>query len=352
VTTRKRRSPVDQWYFELVIKAYGSRCCACGKHQEALKDPLQRGHIRLHSEDGSTEPENMIPVCLPCNKKYAKSDTPFKFFPEDWRERLAGLILLRLDPKYHVSVISGHPDVILKSKPVQNSSLINLQASDFGLPTDVYSWSPQHGLSPHEKQAAIAELTVTRARKLDPPPNHPSAKRQKEMREILDHTTRRDFLRVGDYYLSLKRWITPDNRFVQDSWGQFTEPFDFLRREMEQRAEEQKAVKTKLDATEARAKAEDAERRQLEAEDEVRILEHDKAELVGAVKAEMNRLDVILGRYPEAQVQVAPLMQLSREMELVQTREMLNKASATLDAVAKELDEFAHKDFVEELGGA
>lgn len=354
MTTKKSRLPVDQWYFELVVEAFGSRCCACGKHQEALKNPLQRGHIRLHAEDGSTEPENMIPVCLPCNKKYTKSDTPFKYFPEDWRERLAGMLLLRLNPKYHVAMVSGHPDVILKTKPVENSSLINLKGSDFGLPNGVYTWSQRPPLSPHEKQAVIAELTVTvtRARKYDPPPNHPSARRQKEMREILEHTTRKDFLRVGDYYLSLKRWITPDGRFVQDSWGQFTESFDLLRREMEQQTEEQKAAKLKLDAVHARFKAEEDAFRQLEADNELRSFEDGKAALMGAVKAEMNRLDVILGQKPEARVQLAePLLQLSKEVELVQTRDMLGKAAETLDAIAKELDEFADKDFLGLLGG-
>src|SRR5205814_4366965 len=124
-TPSKKRPPVDTWYFDLVKQAYGNRCCACGKPEGESKEPLQRGHITLHAEGGSAEPENLIPVCLPCNRKYTLTDTPFVYFPADWRERLAGLLLLRLDPKYHVDVLPGHADVVLKSKPAENTRLVN-----------------------------------------------------------------------------------------------------------------------------------------------------------------------------------------------------------------------------------
>src|SRR5258708_31650735 len=102
--TAKKRLPVDAWYWNLVVQACGEKCCACGKRQSELAAPLERGHIKLHSEDGDVEPENILPVCRPCNKKYTKSDTPFSFLPPDWRERLGGLLLLRLQPKYPVNM--------------------------------------------------------------------------------------------------------------------------------------------------------------------------------------------------------------------------------------------------------
>lgn len=87
--TKKKRRPIGAWFWAAFVAACGKRCCVCGK--EGV--PLQQGHILLHSAGGNDHPNNLIPVCEPCNRKYLKTTTPDnrdKYAP-GWRERAVAI---------------------------------------------------------------------------------------------------------------------------------------------------------------------------------------------------------------------------------------------------------------------
>jgi hypothetical protein len=286
-----KRLPVDSWYWQLVVQACGSRCCACGKHQSELADPLERGHIKLHTEHGDTEPENILPVCRPCNKKYTKSDTPFDYLNTDWRERLAGLLLLRLNPKYHVGMVSGHSNMVLTVNPTEKTALIDWKTCDFGLPTDVYTWSSQHGrMTPHEQQRVVDEL-LRQARQWPTPPSLPNPRRQEQMRQLVREHGEQVFLSVGRLYLQKQSWLNA-GYIAPDSWAQFCDGFRYLKDEWVERdaaerklAEREREQRDEQKRSELRHKIETV--RAIPAIDTDLIAELDKYADPGALPAEL-----------------------------------------------------------------
>jgi hypothetical protein len=236
----KVRQPVDGWYWALLLEACGNRCGCCGKHQSELRQPLQRGHIKLHSEGGDAEPENIMPVCLPCNNTYKKSDTPFNHLPTDYLTRLAVLLLRRINPKYRVYAFSARVDSILQNDSDENKTLVSLQADVFGDCKALYTRS-RH-LPPHAVNQTVQQL-ISESRNHPNPPNYPNAGRLASMREFVRDYGTEVFLEVGRTFLNKEMWITPDNRFMVDSWSQLVDGFNDLhgrwrhklRREEEQR---------------------------------------------------------------------------------------------------------------------
>jgi hypothetical protein len=248
--SKKKRQPVDAWYWQLVVQACDSRCCACGKHQSELKDPLERGHIKLHAEDGDAEPENILPVCRGCNKKYTKTDTPFDYLPATWRERLGGLLMLRLNPKYHVGMVVGHTNMVLTINPTENTQVIDWKTCDFGLPIDVYTWSSTHGRDDHHSLQRVVNDLLRESRKCPntEPPYPPSKTQQATMRDLVKRYSAERFMLAGRFYLTEAPWITPDNRFLTNSWQPFIDGFEgFEEASRERVAREAAALKQRTE---------------------------------------------------------------------------------------------------------
>ena len=234
------RKPIDNWYWELLLEACGNKCGCCGKHQSELRQPLQRGHIKLHSVGGEVDPENIMPVCLPCNNAYKKSDTPFTHLPTDYLARLAVLLLRRINPKYRVYAFSARVDTILANESDENKELVRLQNGDLGLRKALYVRSRQ--LDPHAAQRAVDKL-ISESQNHPHPPVFPNAGHQTTMRELVRDHGPEIFLAVGGEWIRKEKWISDDNRYVHDPWSQFIHGFKFLLQDLRlaaKRAEEQR----------------------------------------------------------------------------------------------------------------
>jgi HNH endonuclease len=252
------RQPVDSWYWSLLLEACGNKCGCCGKHQSELRQPLQRGHIKLHSSGGDDEPENIMPVCPPCNKEHTKSDTPFNHLPADYLTRLAVLLLRRINPKISCLPDKSSRRVILTNEVTENTRVIDWQTGDFGVRTDVYTRS-QHA-SPHAVNQAIEQL-VSESRMHPNPPNYPNPGRKVSMREFVRDYGAEVFLEVGRMFLAKEMWITPDDRFMSDSWSQFVDGFRDLYARW-RRAEVERADNRKRQAEEQKLADEYAKAKQ------------------------------------------------------------------------------------------
>jgi len=226
----KKRRPVDAWYFDLLIEACGNKCGACGKHQRDLEHPLERGHIKLHADGGEVDPENIMPVCRGCNKKYTKSDTPFDHLPPNYLKKLAVMILRRFNPQIPCRMVDNPRRMVLTNEPDENTVLIDWFTGDFALRTEV-STRPHH-TSPHDRRRVVDEMVIeARNQFAEHPPAYPTIVRQSKLQGLVDDHGEQHFKNVARFYFMKQPWIAPDGRWRDDAWGQLADGFSMVERE-------------------------------------------------------------------------------------------------------------------------
>ena len=216
-----KRRPVDSWFWELYVQACGGRCGACS----AAGVKLERGHIVPHAFGGTDGLENLLPLCLRCNKKYLKKETPDKR-PADWRERFFLLIGHVLQPQISVSQEKGLCSLIPTTKQTENSMVIDWQNTEFSVSTEVFTQSCDDVYQ--QAKAAVREM-VTRSRELEPKPFRPTAKRQEQMKDLAITRGVKAFRIAGEEFLREMPWVLDERRGSahHDSFLHFCESFDF-----------------------------------------------------------------------------------------------------------------------------
>jgi hypothetical protein len=228
-TTANKRRPVDAWFWELFVQACGTKCCACGK--TAAK--LERGHIVRHADGGQDSLNNLLPVCLSCNKKYLKKQTP-DIRPTDWRERFFLLLGYTLRPQISVSQSKSLCNLIPATKATENSTVITWQRPDFAACTEVFT---QSGVT-YEMAESLVRKLVKKSKQNAIPPKPPYEKRQVVMRQHAMRHGEKAFEIAGDQFLWERPWVIDEQRGMtqQDSWQHFCESFDLYLEEGRERA--------------------------------------------------------------------------------------------------------------------
>lgn len=212
----------------MVVAACGNKCGACGK--SGVK--LERGHIIPHSGGGTDGLDNLLPVCLPCNKKFLKKLTPHNYRPADWTERFFLLLGHKLRPQISVSREKGLCYLIPAAKQAENTTLIDWTADVFGSSTEVFTQSSYMSAAAAEKAMwkLVEKVKQTAITNGTPPPKRPLAKRQATIMQKLHSHSEADCTLAADQFAREEEWVSGDKEHGRgyasiDSWQAFCESF-------------------------------------------------------------------------------------------------------------------------------
>jgi hypothetical protein len=234
---KRKRLPVDHFIWSIFVTACGDRCSVCGEENV----PLERGHRISHGSDGSDSWDNLLPVCLPCNKRHLKTETPDNYRPADYLERFSIMLLQTLGPQISVYTENGLSYLIPSSYPVENKQVICWGTAENSVLKEVFTQSSDT-MTRAEANDAVERL-ITLARRRSPQPPFPFAATKTELVQLaMKHGSR---FRIAARAFLAEDWSmagSPD--VVQSScWVQFTanfEQFVAAGLVLEQRARERK----------------------------------------------------------------------------------------------------------------
>jgi hypothetical protein len=219
-----KRRPVDSWFWDLFVLACGSKCCVCGRPEVKL----ERGHIIPYCLGGTEVFDNVLPICLPCNRGHLKKATPDNR-PADWREKLFLFLGQTLQPKLAVKFESGLCNDI---KPLR----CTIQAAQTDENARVIDWQTVDGQSlfthqsdttKNEAEALLRKLVRWSQANCGMPPRVPSKSRQTELVGLAMQHGRDVFWNAGMAFLKAEPWMpnVKGHDIERDSWQPIAENF-------------------------------------------------------------------------------------------------------------------------------
>ena len=214
---------VDQWFWNLFVKACGSKCCCCGEPAATL----ERGHIIPYAAGGTDGLDNLLPLCRTCNKKYLKTVTPDNR-PVDWCARFYLLLGQTLKPQISVFKENGLCTVIPTSYPVPNKELISWQNPILG---QVLGVLPQSNTLTKQVAESLVRKLVIKSQECQPVPRLPYPERVTQMIVHAQKHGAEVFWNVGLTFLRMEPWMpnVPGHDIDRDSWRQLAEGFSPVR---------------------------------------------------------------------------------------------------------------------------
>lgn len=233
----KQRQQADQWYWDIFVEACGSRCAVCNETAAELAvkgQKLERGHvIPWRAMDVAEAPDNKIPVCFRCNRKYGKKETPKTYRPADYLERFFVAIGQRLRPQISVNTENGSRYVIPSCDQAENKQAISWRTPENALSETVLTRSG-NTYNSREADIAVAELIAASRdpkRTRPPCPNPPFAATKTLLTTLAaNHGSR--FRIAGIGFFADRCWIMSgyeDRVTIGDScWQQFAANFDLF----------------------------------------------------------------------------------------------------------------------------
>lgn len=235
-----KRRPVDSWFWELFVKACGTKCCACGK----TGIPIERGHIIPHSLGGSDSLDNLIPLCVPCNRKFLKNQTLDRR-PADWREAFFLLLGHYLRPQILCSITNSLRSAIQPGQRSENARLISWDNGDFGAANMLFAQS--RSMTIGEADALVRRLVIE-SQERDPAPRLPFKARHTEMVGLAMQNRQEVFWQAGLAFLDAESWIpnVPGHDIERDSWRSFCENFYIYEKKWSDRVEAERKAAKKL----------------------------------------------------------------------------------------------------------
>ena len=254
----KRRLPVDSWFWELVVKACGGRCCVCFKDGRTL----HRGHIYRHEDEGTQILDNLLPVCKSCNSKF-KGGATTDGRPDGWQNAFLKLLLVQMNLGIMCKQVPACTGTSLGDKPLESTGLMDLRAVEF-VPETHYSTHtdadiPTGPMDPTEARKLVEEA-VEKSKDCDIRPRRPTKKRQDAMLRHAQRLGAEGFRIAVEEFLREEPWVLDARKGFEkvhhDSWSHLDDSVDFYLADGLKRRE-RVAKQAKVDQERDRVQAEE-----------------------------------------------------------------------------------------------
>lgn len=252
-TEKPKETRIDEWMWQLLVQACGSRCCTGDPECEwKPSEPLHRGHVFSRAEcrrqgiplDIHDSYDNLVPTCEPCNKKFGKGLTPTSNRPDNWNELFARLLLGKMRPKICLQVIDGKAQIIYSHPELNNTEnkwFIDWDSSDSTLATEVFTSSEN---ITNEEARGIVEGFIIACRRLRGDgsprfaarPSYPDDKEWQPLIVLARKVRKERFVNAGWLFLNDQDlWVRPagPREYIarEQMWMKFVRNFDLIERE-------------------------------------------------------------------------------------------------------------------------
>lgn len=215
-TSAKKRTQVDERFWQLLIEACGGRCVVPDCENPDAK--LERGHIRSNASGGTASFENIQPVCRPCNGRYNQhTEQMGEWRPAGWRDRFLKLVCQDFGVQIGFTDLPPSDGTLTDENSLENIRVIDWKQIKFVPGSEVLNTLvPTPSALPGEIEELLVEV-IRLGRNQTVPIAPPDEKVKSRLRRLAGDFGRETFLGCAGYFLKQEEWFENSGR-VRPGW--------------------------------------------------------------------------------------------------------------------------------------